>query len=358
MGSWSIANFLLVLLLLPTSPSLCTLHGAPDQTHYPKELLSAAQQDKNWLLSVRRQIHENPELIFQEYNTSALLLSGSTSVRLMGKCTAVDMMLTPPCFLVLLSCLINEKINSRSGTVRLLFQPGEEGGAGASEMINGGAFGEAEAIYGMHVDFTILTGTVASVAGPHLAAVSMFEAKRVGKGAHAAKPHSSADPVLAASFAILALQQLISRETDPLHSHVEFGGTLRSLTTEGLYRLRRQLKEVVEGQAAVHRCNAYVDTKDEEYPPLPAVVNDESLHMQAQMVGKLLLGHENVKLCQKVMAGEDSAFHQQLIPGIILSIGIRNEEVGSDVLPVGAALHAAFAESYLDEHQHSAHVEI
>ncbi|KAM1074606.1 hypothetical protein ACFX11_019779 [Malus domestica] len=86
----------------------------------------------------------------------------------------------------------------------------------------------------------------------------------------------------------------------------------------------------------------------------------------AQRIRKLLLGHENVKLCQKVMAGEDSAFCQQLIPGIMLSIGTRNEEAGlvdsphscyffldEDVLPVGAALHAALAESYLDKHQHS-----
>ncbi|KAM1041020.1 hypothetical protein TB1_029589 [Malus domestica] len=136
-------------------------------------------------------------------------------------------------------------------------------------MIKGGALGEAEAIFGMHVDYTIPTGTVASIAGPLLAAVSMFEAKIVGIGGHAAEPHNTADPVLAASFAILALQQLISRETDPLHSqvlsvtyvrggtasnvipsYVVFGGTLRSLTTEGLYLLRRRLEEEEKEQCS------------------------------------------------------------------------------------------------------------
>lgn len=95
-------------------------------------------------------------------------------------------------------------------------------------------------------------------------------------------------------------------------------------------------------------------------------MNDESLHLHVKRVGKLLLGSENVKVGAKVMAGEDFAFYQELIPGVMLSIGIRNEELGSthsphsphffvdeDVLPVGAALHTALAESYLREHQKS-----
>lgn len=106
------------------------------------------------------------------------------------------------------------------GTVRLLFQPAEEGGAGASHMIQEGALGDAEAIFGMHIDDKIPTGTVASLAGPVLAAVSFFMIKVEGKGGHAAEPHASVDPVIAASFTILALQQLVSREADPVHSQV------------------------------------------------------------------------------------------------------------------------------------------
>ncbi|KAI5347296.1 hypothetical protein L3X38_015175 [Prunus dulcis] len=211
------------------------------------------------------------------------------------------------------------------GTVRLLFQPAEEGGVGASKIIKGGALGEAEAIFGMRVDFEIPTRTIASISGPLLAALCFFEAKMVGM--HAAEPHLTADPIVAASFAILSLQQLISREVYPLHSqdvlpigaalhaalaeiyldshqhsvkqggsasnvipsHVEFGGTLRSLTTEGLWKLRRRLKEVIERQAVVHRCNAYIDMRDEEFPPLPAVFNDESLHLHVKRLENLRL---------------------------------------------------------------------
>lgn len=104
--------------------------------------------------------------------------------------------------------------------------------------------------------------------------------------------------------------------------------------------------------------------KEEDHPLYPAVVNDERLHQHVQKVGRLVLGPENVKVDNKVMAGEDFAFYQELIPGVMFSIGIRNEEVGSihsphspyffldeDVLPIGAALHTALAEIYLDDHQ-------
>lgn len=83
-------------------------------------------------------------------------------------------------------------------------------------------------------------------------------------------------------------------------------------------------------------------------------------------VGKVVLGPDNVKLAKVVMAGEDFAFYQESIPGVMFGIGIRNERVGSihcphspyffldeDVLPIGAALNTALAELYLNEHQHS-----
>uniref|UniRef100_A0A2P2NY48 Peptidase M20 dimerisation domain-containing protein n=1 Tax=Rhizophora mucronata TaxID=61149 RepID=A0A2P2NY48_RHIMU len=281
--------------------------------------------------------------------------------------------------------LLNERKHKLKGTVRLIFQPAEEGGAGASHMIKEGALGEAEAIFGMHIDTQLPTGSIASLSGPVLAAVSFFQAKIDGKGGHAAVPHNNVDPILATSFAILALQQLISREVDPLHSqvlsvtyvrggtalnvippYVEFGGTLRSLTTKGLHQLRKRVKEVIYSQATVHRCTAHIDMMEEVYPPYPAVFNDETLNFHVQKVGRLLLGPEHVTTGKKVMAGEDFAFYQELIPGVMLSIGIRNEKIGSihsphspyffldeDALPIGAAMLTALAEVYQNEHQQS-----
>lgn len=87
-------------------------------------------------------------------------------------------------------------------------------------MIKEGALGGAEAIFGMHIDDTLPTGSIATLPGPMLAAVCFFVARIEGKGGHAAVPHNSVDPVLAASSTVLALQHLISRELDPLHSQV------------------------------------------------------------------------------------------------------------------------------------------
>ena len=114
--------------------------------------------------------------------------------------------------------------------------------------------------------------------------------------------------------------------------------------------------QVIEAQAAVHRCNAHVDMKEETFTPYPAVVNDDKLHLHVKRVGQLLFGPENVWEAKRVMAGEDFAYYQQVIPGAMASIGIGNEQVGSvhsphspffflddEVLPIGAALHTAIA---------------
>ncbi|XP_054788635.1 IAA-amino acid hydrolase ILR1-like 5 [Prosopis cineraria] len=431
MDSCSVAHVHQLLLFLSLA-SFCAVLSSGYLIHdsYAEEILSAAHQDKDWLISVRRRIHEYPELAFQEHNTSALIrteldklgipytypLARTGIVAQIGSgsrpivALRADMDALPLQELVewshkskiegrMHACghdahttmllgaakLLNQRKHRLQGTVRLLFQPAEEGTAGALQMIKDGALKDAEAIFAVHVDYKTPTGAIASISGPFSAAGCIFVAKMIGKGGHAAEPNRNVDPVLATSFAILALQQLVSRESDPLYSivlsityvkasvalnvipsYVEFGGTLRSQTTEGMYHFRQRIKEVIEAQAAAHRCSAHVDMKEETFAPYPAVVNDNKLHLHVKRVGQLLLGPENVREAKRVMAGEDFAFYQQVIPGAMFGIGIGNEEVGSvhsphspfffldeGVLPIGAALHTAIAELYLEDNQHS-----
>ncbi|KAF9597430.1 hypothetical protein IFM89_018876 [Coptis chinensis] len=84
-----------------------------------------------------------------------------------------------------------------------------------------------------------------------------------------------------------------------------------------------------QNRLGLHRCKAIIDMKEKERPVYPAVMNDETLHEHVEMVGRHLLGSENVKLCNKVLASEDFAFYQEVIPGVMFSIGIINEELGS-----------------------------
>lgn len=116
------------------------------------------------------------------------------------------------CFVLILSTL--------KGTVKLVFQPAEEGYAGAYHVLQEGVLDDVEGIFAMHVSPSLPTGTVGSRSGPFFAASSRFSATITGKSGHAGYPHRTIDPVIAAAFVILGLQQLVSRESDPSQSRV------------------------------------------------------------------------------------------------------------------------------------------
>ncbi|CAN1217955.1 IAA-amino acid hydrolase ILR1-like 4 [Linum perenne] len=228
------------------------------------------------MVGVRRKIHENPELGYQEFETSKLIRGELDKMRVdykypvavtgvvgfigTGKPPFVairadmDALSMQVCLMILFppilemvewehkskvagkmhACghdahvtmllgaakILQEHRHHLKGTVVLLFQPAEEIGGGAKKMIDEGALENVNAIFGLHVDSRLPIGEVASRSGPLLAGSGMFEAIIGGKGGHAAIPQHSIDPILAASNVIVSLQHLVSREADPLDSQV------------------------------------------------------------------------------------------------------------------------------------------
>ncbi|XP_047175108.1 IAA-amino acid hydrolase ILR1-like 4 isoform X3 [Vigna umbellata] len=268
------------------------------------------------------------------------------------------------------------------GTVVLVFQPAEEGGGGAKRIVEAGTLENVSAIFGLHVSRNFPLGEVGSRSGPMLAGNGYFEAIIRGKGGHAAIPQQSIDPILATSNVIISLQNLVSREADPLDSQVvtvgkfqggsafniipdsvTIGGTFRAFSKESFQQLRHRIEQVVIAQAAVQRCNATVNFLQEQNPFFPVTINDGDLHEHFRSVAGSLLGVNKVNNMQPLMGAEDFSFYQEVIPGYFFMIGMQNAshekleqvhspyfKVNEDVLPYGAALHASLAVSYLLKH--------
>ncbi|KAJ0094459.1 hypothetical protein Patl1_16235 [Pistacia atlantica] len=137
-------------------------------------------------------------------------------------------------------------------------------------------------------------------------------------------------------------------------------GTFRAFSKKSFSLLRERIEEVIKGQAAVHRCSAEVDFEGREHPTLPPTVNDERIYEHVKWVSVDLLGEEKVEVAPCFTGSEDFAFFLDEVPGSFLFLGMWNEKAGAiypphspyffideDVFPIGAAIHAAFAHSYL-----------
>lgn len=407
-----------------------------DSVDLQEELRKKVQNITNFLVQTRRALHRHPELMYQEKETSTLLQRALRELDIeftTGWAVNTHQDVMPgkggygivadigtgeqPCVLLradidalpiiertegiedfksqnegkMHACghdghqtmllgaaaLLKDMEDSINGTVRVIFQPAEEGGAGAKRMREEGLLNiEPKPLhaFGLHVWPTLPSGTIASRPGPILAAADMFEILVAGVGGHAAMPHLAVDPIVTASAIVMNLQTLVSRRLSPLESGVcsvtkiEAGdafnviphatlmrGTIRALSTETLLMLREKVEHVVRSTADVYGCNVTIDWSPDFYPP---TVNDPDLFQEfSRDVGAIVSPEGMLRDIEPTMGGEDFSFIADTLPSTFFLLGqgsgtdpptnygLHHPHFALDesVMPIGVELHVSLA---------------
>jgi amidohydrolase len=269
------------------------------------------------------------------------------------------------------------------GTVYLIFQPAEEGGGGAREMIKDGLFDKfpMQAVFGMHNWPGNDVGKFSVSPGPVMASSNEFRITIRGKGSHAALPHNGIDPVPIACEIVQACQLIVSRNKKPIDAGVisvtmihageatnvvpdscELQGTVRTFTIEVLDMIERRMKQVAEHICAAHEAVCEFEFV-RNYPP---TVNWEKEAEFARGVMASIVGEENVTRQEPTMGAEDFAYMLQAKPGAYCFIangdGSHREmghgggpcmlhnpsyDFNDELIPLGATYWVRLAEAWL-----------
>ena len=247
------------------------------------------------------------------------------------------------------SCLLGaakilQELNAEfEGTIKLIFQPGEEmHPGGASLMIKEGVLEnpKPDAIFALHVYPNLPSGTVGFRAGQYMASADELYITIEGKGGHAALPHQTVDPISIAALVITGLQQVVSRKSNPLipsvltfgkiqggfatnviPDKVELLGTFRTMNEQWRYEAHQWIKDFVH-----QTCEAYGATAIVDIPAgYPSLFNDPALTAKAESWAKEYLGDTNVRTLDMRMAGEDFSFYTLNMPGCFFRIGTNKD---------------------------------
>lgn len=231
--------------------------------------------------------------------------------------------------------------------VILVLQPAEEVGAGAAAMLASGALDGVTHIFGGHVDRRFPIGTVVADAGPLAASADTFEIVLKGHGAHGARPHESADPVVGAAALVTALQTIVSRRIDPaapavltvgsihggtapnvIPDHVTLTGTIRTVRPEVRARVHEEVRRLAESIAAAYGLTAQVSLA---YGTPPLVNPPTGAAIAREAAARVLGAPHVVPFGVTNLAGEDFACYLERMDGCFLRIGAR--ESGGEPMP-------------------------
>jgi amidohydrolase len=358
-----------------------------------EKIKKLAAQYQPEIVSCRRHLHRNPELSFQEYETQKFVEEklrsyGITDVKRMAETGVVaqikgnnpsmktvalraDMDALPiqetnrkdyvsavpgvmhacghdvhTSSLLGVARILNELKSEFEGTVRLIFQPGEEKlPGGASLMIRDGVLKDPvpAAVIGQHVMPQIQAGKVGIRKGLYMASTDEIYVTVRGKGCHGAMPHLGIDPVMITAQMLVALQQIVSRHAKPslptvlsfgkviangatnvIPDEVKLEGTFRTLNEEWRAEAHALMKSMAEGIAKSMggTCDFNI------VKGYPFLVNDESLTQRIREYIEEYLGKDNVEELEIWMAAEDFAFYSQVAPACFYRLGVRNESAG------------------------------
>ncbi len=259
------------------------------------------------------------------------------------------------------------------GNGRFLFQPAEERPpGGAAKLVEAGLLDDVDEIFGLHVDSRLPVGVVSSRPGPIMAAADGFEARFLGRGGHAASPHLNLDPVPVVAQAVLALQSVASRSTNPTEpvvlsvckvhggtafnvtpEEVTIGGTVRTVTKKHRRAVPRLMKRILTGVA--RSGGMKVEFRYDFYYP-PTANHPRSVAFLTKTVGQLTGNSRSFRQAEVRMGAEDFSCYLEKVPGAFAFLGTRSKarrtqhnhhspyfDIDERALPLGAALLAALA---------------
>jgi amidohydrolase len=343
-------------------------------------------------IAIRHHLHANPELSYQEFETSAFIqnqlqqleipfqvMAGTGVVGIIEGKTRVDRVVALRADIDALPIHEENKVDYKStkegimhacghdvhtscllgaarilkqlqseipGTIKLIFQPGEERNpGGASLLIKEGVLENPapQCIFGMHVNPQLEIGKFSFRGGQVMASADEIYITIKAQGGHAAAPHLTPDPILIGSHLITALQQVISRNNNPLSpsvlsicsiqgghttnvipSEVKMMGTFRALNEEWRYKghelIRKITTSIVEGMGA--KVDLHIDVG------YPSVFNNEPLNEQARKQAEILFGNDAIETTEMRMGAEDFGYYSQKIPGCFFRLGVANTSKG------------------------------
>lgn len=273
--------------------------------------------------------------------------------------------------------ILTEIKDSFSGTVKLLFQPGEEVAKGALAMIEDGVMDNVDGVFGIHLWNDCETGKVSAEAGPRMASAGIFKIYVNGKGGHGSMPHQGVDAGVVGASILLNLQSITSREINPLdpavvsigifNSGSRFNvmpgeayleGTTRCFSLEVNDSFEERILRIAENTAKAYRADVKVDYQELVIP----TINDPKLSKIALEALGELEGPEAAVLLEKTTGGEDFSYFTKYAPGAFAFVGCRKSgqeeyfphhhprfDIDEDALGIAAGLYANFAVKFLSE---------